>query len=177
MNFEIQILDWIQDVFRCPFLDTVMPLITALANGGVFWILLALALTMHKKTRPLGIAVILAMVLEAVCCNLILKPLVARTRPFEINRTVELLIAKPLDYSFPSGHTGCSFAVTSALYFCRSRGWAPACVLSILIAFSRLYLYVHFPTDVLAGLLIGLASGWAAVKLLKSADKLQPEKN
>ena len=136
-----------------------------------------MALTIHKKTRPLGIAVILSMVLELVCCNLILKPLVARTRPFEINRTVELLVAKPLDYSFPSGHTGCSFAVASALFFCRSRGWAPACVLSILIAFSRLYLYVHFPTDVLAGLLLGLASGWAAVKLLKSADKLQHVKN
>ena len=175
MNFEIQILDWIQDVFRCPFLDTVMPLITALANGGVFWIVLALELTIHKKTRPLGIVVILSMVLELVCCNLILKPLVARTRPFEINRTVELLVAKPLDYSFPSGHTGCSFAVTSALYFCRSRGWAPACVLSILIAFSRLYLYVHFPTDVLAGLLLGLASGWAAVNILKSVKSLKSE--
>lgn len=175
MNFEIQILDWIQDVFRCPFLDTVMPLITALANGGVFWIVLALALTIHKKTRPLGIAVILSMVLELVCCNLILKPLVARIRPFEINQTVELLVAKPLDYSFPSGHTGCSFAVASALFFCRSRGWAPACVLSILIAFSRLYLYVHFPTDVLAGLLLGLASGWAAVKILKSVKSLKSE--
>lgn len=175
MMFEIQILDWIQDVFRCPFLDTVMPLITALANGGVFWIALALALTIHKKTRPLGIAVILSMVLELVCCNLILKPLVARIRPFEINQTVELLVAKPLDYSFPSGHTGCSFAVASALFFCRSRGWAPACVLSILIAFSRLYLYVHFPTDVLAGLLLGLASGWAAVKILKSVKSLKSE--
>ena len=128
MTFEIQILDWIQDVFRCPFLDTVMPLITALANGGVFWIALALVLTINKKTRPLGIAVILSMVLEAVCCNLILKPLVARTRPFEINRTVELLIAKPLDYSFPSGHTGCSFAVASALFFGRS----PDCIFQII---------------------------------------------
>lgn len=168
MTFEIQILDQIQNLFRCPFLDMVMPFVTALANGGVFWITLALILTIHKKTRPLGIAVILSMVLEAVCCNLILKPLVARTRPFEINTAVELLVRKPLDYSFPSGHTGCSFAVVSALFFSRSRGWAPTCVLSILIAFSRLYLYVHFPTDVLAGLVLGLASGWAAVKILKS---------
>lgn len=168
MICEIQILNWIQDVFRCPFLDTVMPLITALANGGIFWIALALLLTFHKKTRPLGITVILAMVLELICCNLILKPLVARVRPFEINTAVELLIKKPLDASFPSGHTGCSFAVVSALFFSRSRGWAPACVLSILIAFSRLYLYVHFPTDVLGGLVLGLASGWAAVKLFKS---------
>ena len=167
MTFEIQILDQIQNIFRCPLLDTVMPFITALADKGIFWIVLALILTLNKKTRPLGITVILSMILELVCCNLILKPLVARTRPFEINTAVELLIEKPLDYSFPSGHTGCSFAVTSALFFSRSRLWAPACVLSVLIAFSRLYLYVHFPTDVLGGLVLGLACGWAAARLLK----------
>ena len=116
------------------------------------------------RTRKLGLVVTAALVLEAIPCNLILKPLVARARPFTVNPAVELLITKPTDFSFPSGHTSASFAVVSALFFRKERLWIPAGILAALIAFSRLYLYVHYPTDVLAGALVGILAGWIAVK-------------
>lgn len=150
-------------------MDTVMPLITRLGDGGVIWIVLDLALLIHPKTRKKGITVAVALVLEVVCCNLILKPFVARIRPCDINTAITLLIPRPSDFSFPSGHTGTSFAATTALYKSRSRLWMPALVLSCLIAFSRLYLYVHYPTDVLAGALIGILAGWISSVLVKLA--------
>ena len=100
------------------------------------------------------------LVLEVICCNLVLKPLVARVRPCDVNTAVQLLISRPDDFSFPSGHTGASFAAVSALCCSRSRLWIPSLVLAVLIAFSRLYLYVHYPTDILAGMLLGITSGW-----------------
>ncbi len=84
---------------------------------------------------------------------------------------VRLLIEAPKDFSFPSGHTGASFAAAAALFFVGSRGWIPAAVLAALIGFSRLYLYVHYPTDVLAGALLGIAAGWAACRLFRNRAK------
>jgi undecaprenyl-diphosphatase len=91
---------------------------------------------------------------------MILKPLVARIRPCDVNTAVQLLIARPTDYSFPSGHTAASFAATFALYFSRKKLWIPAIGLAVLISFSRLYLYVHYPTDILAGVMIGIIMGF-----------------
>ena len=108
---------------------------------------------------------------RAYLCNVILKPLAARPRPFEVNMGVRLLIEAPKDFSFPSGHTGASFAAAAALFFVGSRGWIPAAVLAALIGFSRLYLYVHYPTDVLAGALLGIAAGWAACRLFRNRAK------
>ena len=107
-----------------------------------------------------------SLLLEVLCCNVILKPLVARVRPFDVNTAVQLLIARPTDFSFPSGHTGASFAVVSALYFSKNRLWMPSLILAMLIAFSRLYLYVHYPSDVLAGALIGIMAGWFGYALI-----------
>lgn len=100
--------------------------------------------------------------LEVVCCNLLLKPLTARVRPCDVSRGIALLVPRPEDYSFPSGHTGASFAAVSALLFSRNKLWLPC-----LIGFSRLYLYVHYPTDVLAGALLGLAAGFAAEQAVR----------
>ena len=90
----------------------------------------------------------------------VLKPLIARVRPCDVNTAVQLLVARPDDFSFPSGHTGASFAEVTALYAGGNRLWIPALLLAALISFSRLYLYVHYPTDVLAGILLGAAAGW-----------------
>ena len=106
-----------------------------------------------------------ALALDVVCCNLLLKPLVARVRPFDANPLVELIVGRPTDWSFPSGHTAASFASTAALYASGEPLWIPAAVLSVLIAFSRLYLYVHYPTDVLAGLVLGTVLGVLGRKL------------
>ena len=156
---ELQFLNWLQ-TFRAPWLDSLMIIVTSMGNGGIFWISCAIILLLFPKTRKMGAAIAISLALESICCNLILKPLVARPRPFDINKAVSLLIARPKDYSFPSGHAGAAYAATSALFFEKSRLWVPSGVLAVLIAFSRMYLYVHYPTDVLAGALIGIMFGW-----------------
>ena len=103
-----------------------------------------------------------------ICGNLVLKPLVARLRPCDLNRAVELLIARPADYSFPSGHTFASFASITVLFLMERKAfWIPALVLGTLITFSRLYLYVHYPTDILGGIILGVSLGLLAVFLIR----------
>lgn len=167
---ELAVLDWIQAHLRCGFLDAVLPWISWTCDHGEIWILLAAVLLLWKKHRWTGVSVSLALILDLVCCNMILKPLVGRARPFAVNTAVELLTAAPTDASFPSGHTAASFAAVFALRASGSPLWKPAAVLASVIAFSRLYLYVHWPTDVLGGILVGAAAGWAGARL---ADALR----
>lgn len=171
MQFELSILDFIQANMRNPFMDAVMPLVTSLGNGGLIWLGGAAVLLLSSKTRKAGAAMAVGLALEVLCCNVILKPLVGRIRPCDVNTTVHLLIARPADYSFPSGHTGASFASMSALYFSKNRLWIPSLALAALIAFTRLYLYVHYPSDILAGALIGIMAGWAGTVLTELAER------
>ena len=167
---ELAILNFIQEYLRSPLGDKMVPLITRLGDGGLVWILVTVVLLLYPKTRWAGAAVALSLVLEALTCNVILKPLVARIRPFDLVE-ISLLVPRPEDFSFPSGHTGASFAVVGGLYWAKSRLWIPAAVLGTLIALSRLYLHVHFPTDVGVGILLGLACGWAANRILEAGRK------
>ena len=167
---ELAVLDWIQTHLRCGFLDAVLPVISWTCDHGEIWILLAAVLLFWKKHRWTGVSVSFALILDLICCNMILKPLVGRIRPFAVNTAVELLTAPPADASFPSGHTAASFAAVFALRAAGSPLWKPAAVLASVIAFSRLYLYVHWPTDVLGGILVGAAAGWAGARL---ADALR----
>ena len=167
---ELAILDWIQAHLRCGFLDAALPLISRLADHGEVWIVLAAVLLLLRRQRRYGAAVSCALVLDLVSCNMLLKPLFGRIRPFAVNTAVELLSAPPVDASFPSGHTAASFAAVFALRASGSLLWKPALVLAAGIAFSRLYLYVHWPTDVLGGILVGAAAGWAGARL---ADALR----
>ena len=120
-----------------------------------------------------------ALIMDLLICNVAVKNLVARTRPYDVNTSVQLLVAKLHDYSFPSGHTAASFASVTALYLAGEKKlWKPALVLACLIAVSRLYLYVHYPTDVLGGMVFGILAGFAGywiVKLLET--KLSGRKN
>ena len=166
MQFELSVLDNIQSYLRCDFLDAAMPIISMLGNVGAIWIVCAVVLILIPKTRKVGVVLAVSLAIEALCCNVILKPLVARIRPFDVNTAVQLLISPPTDFSFPSGHTGAAFAAASALFFSKNRLWIPSLVLAILIAFSRLYLYVHYPTDVLGGILLGILSGWLGYTLV-----------
>ena len=171
MEWEFRILDFIQGL-RTPFGDAVMPIVTALGNTGIFWIVLALVLLAIPKTRKTGIVVAAALCFDVVLCDGILKHLFARVRPCDINTSIQLLISRPKDFSFPSGHTAASFASVTALYFAKERKlWIPALVLSCVIAFSRLYLYVHYPTDVLGGLAVGLVSGYLGYKTVEFVRK------
>ena len=173
-SFDLPILDWIAAHMTCPPLDRLMPPITALANGGILWIGVALVLLVTAKHRKTGIQLAAALLLGLVVCNLGMKPLFARIRPFDyqlehFGKTVRLLIAAPHDYSFPSGHTIASFEAAAVLLANSKRLGIPALILAMLIAFSRLYLYVHYPTDVLVsgvlGTAIGLFACWAVNKI------------
>lgn len=157
---ELAILDFIQFNLRSGITDSVMTFITGLGDSGKIWIVCMILLLLIPKTRKAGLAMGIALALEIVCCNIILKPFVARIRPCDVNTAVQLLMERPLDYSFPSGHTASSFAAASVLYFGRKMLWIPAAALAGLIGFSRLYLYVHYPTDVLTGAMIGIMMGW-----------------
>lgn len=163
--FELEILNYIQEHIRCGFLDILMPLITALDNGGVFYIILALILLIFKKTRKVGCYLALALIFGLIAGNLILKNAVARTRPYDMPQALsfDLLINKPRDFSFPSGHTlvACEGAVV--MWFYSRRAGIAATVLGALIAFSRLYLYVHYPTDILGGIALGIITSLCAV--------------
>ena len=113
---ELQILDWIQQM-RTPVGDVWMVFISRLGNAGMIWILFTCLLLMIPRTRRWGAALAVALCLDAIICNILLKPMVCRIRPCDVNQTVQLLIARPADYSFPSGHTAASFAAVAALYF------------------------------------------------------------
>ena len=166
---ELAILDWIQAHLRCGFLDVVIPAISRTADHGELWIILAVLLLFIKGQRKYGASVACGLVLDLVSCNLLLKPLVGRVRPFAVNTAVELLVKAPLDASFPSGHTAASFAAVFALKTAGSPLWKPALAVAVVMAFSRLYLYVHWPSDVLAGALLGAAVGWAGAKIVEKA--------
>lgn len=160
------ILDYVQAHLRCDFLDVFMPFVTRFGDGGIFWFFCTVLLLVFPKTRRAGAAMAAGLVLELILCNLLLKPAVARIRPYDVNTAVQILIVPPRDFSFPSGHTGAAFASAAALFFNRNRGWVPALLLAVLIAFSRLYLYVHYPTDVFAGVIIGILAGWLGNRLI-----------
>lgn len=164
-NFDFSILNWIHEHITCSFLDFIMPKITLLGNGGAIWIASAVIMLFFRKSRKTGIMLGSGLCSGVLIGNILLKNLVARGRPCWINKSIQLLISIPQDYSFPSGHTMSSFiAATIIMHFNKKLG-AAAFVLAAMIAFSRLYLYVHFPTDVMAGALIGVAIGCIICKI------------
>ena len=173
-QIDFSILDWIQNTLKNSLLDAVMPVITHLGDGGFIWILTALIFTAIPRTRKTGILMIISLAAGAVAYQFILKPVIARPRPFTQNPAAVLLIKPPSDFSFPSGHTACAFSAAAVLFFRRNRLWIPAVILAASIAFSRLYLYVHFPTDVLAGIISGTGVS-AAVCFIKPNSKNMPK--
>lgn len=156
MNLEFLILNFIQENIKNPFFDFLMPKISALGNDGLIWIIATVILLAIPKYRRGGVALAVGLLASLVVGNILLKPLIARTRPFDLAEGVELLILAPKDFSFPSGHTMSSVVSASILAMINKKFGYYAIPLATLIAFSRLYLYVHFPTDVLGGIMLGL---------------------
>lgn len=173
-ELDFIILDWIQMHLRCAVLDTFFSSVTHLADGGIIWILLAICLLLWKKTRWLGLALACSLVLDALLCNGLLKPLVARIRPYDLRPAAGLpLIAPPTDFSFPSGHTAVSFAAVTGLTCSHARQWGWSLLVAGMIALSRLYLYVHYPSDVLGGMLAGILAGWLGANLMKKLQNIR----
>ena len=170
MNIELKILDWFQTL-HTPVLDKFMTSVTKLGNAGIFWIILTVLFLLIPKMRKTGVVMAAALIIDLLLCNVLLKNLVARTRPYDVNTGIQLLVAKLRDYSFPSGHTAASFASVTALYLSGERRiWIIALVISCLIAVSRLYLYVHYPTDILGGIIFGCLSGWIGYHIVKLVE-------
>lgn len=167
-HWELSILDWIRNTLGCPFLDAVMPWISRPVDNGILWIALAALLLCLRRTRRTGVSMAAALLMGLLLGNLLMKPLIARIRPYDLAE-VSLLIDRLRDYSFPSGHTLASFEAATVLLLRKRSVGIPAMVFAVLVAFSRLYLYVHYPTDVLAGALLGAGLGLLACRLTDAA--------
>lgn len=181
-EFDFSVLDFIYENIRCDFLDPIFAAITHFADAGIGWIIIGIALLFWKKTRLWGAMALTAMVLGLMTGELIIKNLVCRVRPYD---AYELFHGSPLpfvlnagtesSYSFLSGHTCCSFA-SATVYFMGSKKWGTvALIFAGLVGFSRLYNYVHFPTDVVAGALWGAGCAILTVwfyKKFKIDDKI-----
>lgn len=159
MDWEFKILDAIQNYFSGNFMDNIMSKISSLGNAGLIWIILTIILLLFKRTRKYGYTCGLSLIIMLFTGNIFIKNIICRLRPFQIREYVNLIINTPSDSSYPSGHTYASFAFATALLCCNKKLGIPAMVLACLISFSRLYLYVHFPTDVIASIILGITTG------------------
>ena len=178
-NFDFAILDWIQSNLRCAFLDATMPVISSLGKSGIFFILCAVVMVFFGSWRKTGWSIAIALTLGLIICNMIMKPLVARVRPYDV-RDFVLLIAKETDFSFPSGHTIAAFEFATALTVRKPKWGVWAIALAVVIAFSRLYLFMHYPTDVFVSIVLGIVNGFLGVLLCdliyKQIDKRKADK-
>lgn len=156
-ELDFMVLNYIRENLRSGFLDNIMPLVTMLGNMGIFWVAVALIISAKAKYRRCSITMLIGMVAGVVIGNLIIKNIIQRDRPCWINEIENMLIANPQDFSFPSGHTMSSFIAATILVHYDKRLGIPSFGVAILIAFSRLYLYVHFPSDIVGGALLGIA--------------------
>lgn len=157
---DAQLLLFIQEHIRNTVCDVFFRGITHLGDAGIFWILLTIALLCFRRTRRAGVYSACALMASLIVNNLILKNLVGRVRPYELVEGLQCIVGPARDASFPSGHTGASFASAIAIYRQLPRKLAVFfIVLASLIAFSRLYVGIHYPTDVLGGLVTGIGIG------------------
>ena len=167
LGLDGAVLLWIQEFVRCAVLTPLLTAYTQLGNGGVLWIVLSVVMLCFRKTRLAGVMSLTAMLLGLLCTNVVLKHLVARPRPWLTVEGLSFLVVENDPNSFPSGHTCAAFAAAGVWFRTLPRKWMrwTAVVLAVLMGFSRLYVGVHFPTDVIAGCAVGCFCAllsWAA---------------
>ena len=157
MSWEFDFLYALQNIHN-PVLDKIMIVLSTIGDAGLLWIGVAILLICMKKYRKCGLQVAVAMLLTFIVGNLILKNMIHRDRPCWIDPSITLLVKSPSDFSFPSGHSMNGFTASVSILLCDKKLGIPAVILATAIAFSRLYNFVHFPTDVIAGIVIGIVS-------------------
>jgi len=165
-SMEIVWVRGIHDALESSFMDFIMPLITSLSDGGIFWILLALVFLIPKDTRRMGLTMGLALVIGLLVGNLGLKPLIGRIRPYDFDPSILLIIPPESEFSFPSGHSLAAFEGAMGIFLYRKRWGVPALILAALIAFSRVYLQVHYPIDIVCGSVLGAVFAWIAYRIV-----------
>lgn len=173
---EADFLLWVQETLRVPALNSLMEAITHLCDMGIFWIVLAIAFLLYPVNRKTGITMLFGMLASLLINNTLIKNIVQRQRPYEVVEGLESLIGKVGEFSFPSGHTSTSF-VAATIIACllpQKRYGIAAFVLASLIAFSRIYIGVHYPTDILFGAASGILTGILVTKAA-GAIKSPPE--
>lgn len=166
-SLDAEILLWIQEYIRTPLLNSVFMFITSLGDYGMIWIAASLLLMIPKKTRKVGFMCGLSLIFSLLINNVLLKRIVRRARPFSVIDGLTSL-KTPGDFSFPSGHTGGSFCTALTIFRKLPKKYGiSAVVLASLIAFSRLYLGVHYPTDIIGGILTGALSSYLAQRIIE----------
>ena len=172
LPWEFPFLYALQEL-HCDWLNAVMTFLTNLGNGGILniWIITGIILLFPKKTRRMGLHVLISMLFTFIIGNLILKNAFARTRPCDIDTTIALLIPHPSEFSFPSGHSMNGMTAAVALFLNNKKIGIPAIALAVTIGFTRLYHFVHFPTDVLAGFAIGIIVAVVVDYIFKQIQK------
>lgn len=176
-NWEFDLLYWFQSIHN-PILDKIVVVITSLGNAGIFWILLTLVMLIVCKDKKVAWTSALALLFSVLVISVFLKNMAMRARPCWIDDTIPLLVKNPKDYSFPSGHSSASFAsavsiVQYAKY--RKQGIA-AVILAAMIAVSRMYVFVHFPTDVFVGTILGIVEAILAGIIIRFIYRKVEEK-
>ena len=167
-DIDINILYYVQDNLRGETLNTVVQFFTSLGNYGLIWILLTIILIGYSDTRKVGIKCAVALIFDVILCNGILKNIVARTRPYDAYENIRCLLPPQVDYSFPSGHTASSFAVIIPVLMEKDTRFLGKIVLvvAIMMALSRIYVCVHYPSDVICGIFVGVLCGMASCYIM-----------
>ncbi|MBQ1363803.1 MAG: phosphatase PAP2 family protein [Oscillospiraceae bacterium] len=175
-NFDQSITTAVHRLYEScgSWMTSVMELISLLGKGGIALIVLSLVLLVIRKTRRFGTAMLLGLAIGAVVVNLWLKVVIARPRPYaDINGFYYPLWQMmgshtESDYSFPSGHTNAAFACMVPAFLLGKKSWSWLCLLfAFLMGVSRIYLVVHYPSDVLGGLIMGTIAGLLGVLIMK----------
>lgn len=165
-KIDFAVLDFIRNTLSSSFMDYIMPIITDFGSGGLLWIAVGVIMFCTEKYRRCGASVLIGLLLCLVLGNIVLKPLIGRMRPCWINEGIDMLVRIPGDYSFPSGHTLAVFTTAFIIFGYSKRLGIPILVLACLIGFSRMYLYVHYPTDVLGGIVLAALIAWSVRKFV-----------
>lgn len=164
---DTAVLDFIQQHIKCDFLDVIMAFFSYIGDNGVIWLAAALIFIFSKKTRSMGVMIIFAMGIGVLIGEGVLKNIICRPRPFTANPDIVLNILPPSGYSCPSGHSCSSLAAATVILSKDKRIGIPALCLAVLIVFSRLYNYVHYPSDVLLGMALGVLSALLIILIFR----------